>query len=204
MLPSLSTIIRERRSIRRFRPDPVPVSLLHDVFEEIRFMPCPTNRQCFQFVAVEHQLKIQAMKQEIVTEVERMVQKLDTEDGEKFRKYAEFFTFFEKAPLTIVGLYRTFVSRLPSGDPAAESIQGLAEIQAFGGAVSALLLELHARGLGACWMTGPLIAERRILQVLDVENPWRLGAVIPIGYPLEKADCPKKPPREKVFSVLAD
>ena len=198
----LSQLIRERRSCRKFSHNSINVQEITQIFEDIRFMPCPTNRQCFRFLGFKNPLKIQAMRQEIVTEVEAIAQKLDPGDADTFRKYAEFFTFFDKAPYIIVGLYRTFVSRLPSGDSKADSIQGLAEVQAFGGAVTALLLSLHARRYSACWMTGPLIAENRILRLLEVEDPWRLGAVIPVGVSPQPPECPKKPITDKVFSSV--
>jgi len=200
----LKNLIRSRRSVRKFARVPIPENEIREIFENIRYMPSPTNRQCFRFVGLRNPLKIEAMKQEIVTEVELTAQTLDPDDAEKFRKYSDFFTFFEKASFVIVGFYRTFVSRLPSGGPKSDFFQGLAEIQAFGGAVAALLLELEARNFSACWMTGPLIAETRILRLLEIEEPWRLGAVIPVGKIDLRPECPKKPPVEKIFSLVFD
>jgi coenzyme F420-0:L-glutamate ligase/coenzyme F420-1:gamma-L-glutamate ligase len=197
----LSTLIRTRRSVRKFQSGPIDRELIREVFEDVRFMPCPTNRLCFRFILVEDHLRLEAMRQEVVTEVEAAASALAPEDADTFRKYADYFTFFTKAPGTIVGLYRTFVSRLPSGGPGSDSIQGLSEVQAFGGAVGAALLALEARGISACWMTGPLIAERRILRVLEVEDPWRLGAIIPIGLAEERPVCPKKPDLDRIFSL---
>jgi len=197
----LTALLRERRSIRKFRPDPIARDVIQAVIDDVRFMPCPTNRACFRFLLVEDHLKLEAMRQEIITEVEATAAGLAPEDAETFRAYADYFTFFTKAPATLVGLYRTFVSRLPSGGPGSDSIQGLSEIQAFGGAVGALLLSLEARGIGSCWMSGPLIAERRITRILEVEEPWHLGAIIPLGYAEERPACPKKPDLERVFSV---
>lgn len=196
-----STLVRERRSTRKFSHNSIDIQEITEIFEDIRYMPCPTNRQCFRFLGIRNPLIIQAMRQEIMTEVEAAAQCLDSDEAEKFRKYSEFFTFFDRAPFVIIGLYRNFVSRLPSGDPKADSIQGLAEVQAFGGAVSALLLSLHARNYSACWMTGPLIAENRIRRLLLVEDPWRLGAVIPLGRAVQAAECPKKPSVEKIFTM---
>ena len=198
----LSELIRERRSSRKFSHNSINIREITEIFEDICFMPCPTNRQCFRFLGIRNPLIIQAMRQEIMTEVEAAAKGLDPDEAEKFRKYSEFFTFFDRAPFVIVGLYRNFVSRLPSGDSKADSIQGLAEVQAFGGAVSALLLSLHARKYSACWMTGPLIAENRIRRLLEVEDPWRLGAVIPVGKAAQPVECPKKPPVERVFSMV--
>lgn len=200
----LSRLIRERRSVRAFHEKPVDVKELEAIFEDIAFMPCPTNRLCFRFIVIRNKLQVEAMRQEIITEIDSAAKNLDPEEGEKFRKYADFFTFFHKAPVSVVGLYRHFVSRLPSGESQGESIQGLAETQAFGGAVAALLLSLHAHGLSSCWMTGPLIAEKRILQLLEIEAPWRLGAVLPIGYPREKPQCPNKPSLDKILAILPD
>lgn len=200
----LGKLIRKRRSIRKFRSDDIDLHDIEKIFDDLRYMPCPTNRHCFRFLGVRNALKIQAMRQEIVTDLEATAQGLEPEDAETFRNYAELFTFFDKAPLVLIGLYRTFVSRLPSGDPKADTLNGLAEIQAFGGAVGALLLELESRGYGACWMTGPVIAENRLIRLLEVEPPWRLGAIIPVGRPRNIPETPKKPDREKIFTMAFD
>ncbi|MHB8282463.1 MAG: nitroreductase family protein, partial [bacterium] len=41
-------------------------------------------------------------------------------------------------------------------------------------------------GLGACWMTGPLIAKQEIEKILEIDKPDNLVALIPIGNKIER------------------
>jgi nitroreductase len=45
-------VVRKRRSIRKYRPDPVPEELLNTVLEAARQAPSWANTQCWKFVVV--------------------------------------------------------------------------------------------------------------------------------------------------------
>jgi len=48
-----------------------------------------------------------------------------------------------------------------------------------------MLIQLAAQslGLGACCMTGPLLAETELAQKLGMKPGFAVGAVIPVGNP---------------------
>lgn len=196
---TFSELLAGRRSIRQFRPDPVDPVLISRIIEGVRFSPAPTNRQCFRFIAVSDRLLLQSMSQDVSRRIDEIAGRLDENSAAAFRDYSKWFTFFDRAPVVLFGAYRSFVSRLPTGEND-RTLEGLAEIQAFGGAVHALLIGLHALGLGSCWMSGPLVAENPLERLLCIEKPWRLGAVIPVGWPVGKPVCPKKPAGEDILS----
>lgn len=192
-------LMSERRSVRQFRPDPVDPEIIERVIEAVRYSPAPTNRQCFRFIAVSDRLLLQSMSQDVSRRIDEIAGRLEETSAAAFRDYSKWFTFFDRAPVVLFGAYRSFASRLPSGE-SDRTLEGLAEIQAFGGAVHALLLGLHAVGLGSCWMSGPLVAENPLERLLCIEKPWRLGAVIPVGWPAAKPECPKKPAVRDILS----
>ncbi|KPJ62380.1 nitroreductase [candidate division KD3-62 bacterium DG_56] len=45
-------VVRRRRSIRKYRPDPVPEELITSVLEAARLAPSWANTQCWKFVVV--------------------------------------------------------------------------------------------------------------------------------------------------------
>ena len=47
--------IRERRSIRKYRPDPIPEEALHTVLEAARWAPSWANTQCWRLILVRNQ-----------------------------------------------------------------------------------------------------------------------------------------------------
>lgn len=60
---SVLDIIRQRRSIRRYKPDPLPDDLLLDVLEAARLAPSGKNGQPWKFIVV----KDQDMKEKLAT-----------------------------------------------------------------------------------------------------------------------------------------
>jgi nitroreductase len=55
-----------------------------------------------------------------------------------------------------------------------------------------LLLAAHARGLGGCWMTGPLVAAEPLEELLGVPRGWSIAALVPLGYPDEQPEPPAR------------
>jgi nitroreductase len=45
-----------------------------------------------------------------------------------------------------------------------------------------VLLAAESLGLGACYMTGPLIAQNQIMEIAKTKPGREIGALIPIGY----------------------
>ncbi|MBF0546502.1 MAG: nitroreductase family protein [Candidatus Riflebacteria bacterium] len=198
-LASFKDLIKNRRSVRSFTKESVDVHLIEEVMEAVKFSPTPTNRQCFKFIGVSDPLMIEEIRQEVLLSTEKIASNLDEERSKSFREYAQWFSFFNKAPIVLFAFFRFFSSRLPTSEKKGASIEGVAELQAFGGAIHGLLLGLEAVGLSACWMSGPLVAEEKILSKLKIERPWRLGAVIPVGYTDSKPAVPKKPEFSAIF-----
>ncbi len=56
-------LVRKRRSIRRYRPDPIPQEHLEYVLEAARLAPSWGNRQCWRFIVVRDPSKRRAISQ---------------------------------------------------------------------------------------------------------------------------------------------
>ena len=117
-----------------------------------------------------------------------------------------FFGPLETAPAIVVPQYRPAPDLLrqlleSSGAdvdpfPRAEDLQ--VEMCATSAALMAMLLQAHVEGLGACWMTIPLLAYDEISAALGIRPPWRVLALVPVGYPV---GSPQRPPRRSVEQV---
>ncbi len=183
-------VVRTRRSIRKFKPDPVPRELLEKVLELAVWAPSAMNQQNWRFVVVRGE-KVDKIR-EISSRAFREYVKHDLE--KVFAKYpcvikatGRFFDDLGGAPV-VVCVYRK------------STIEGeVSDIQSVAAATQNLVLAAHYYGLGACWMTGILPLAREINEVVgDVEG--ELQAIVPIGFPDQ---TPKPPPRKpnRVFWV---
>jgi nitroreductase len=117
-------LLKGRRSIRRYKPDPVPDDLLEQVLEAGRWAPSASNRQPWDFVVVRDEAVREAVAEHAAY---------------FFVKWAHV----EEAPVIIAlcgdasnRVYRTFLH---------EDI-GLAGGQ--------MMLQAAALGLGTCWIGG--------------------------------------------------
>jgi len=121
---SLLTLLKSRRSIRRYRPDPVPDEMLTQLLEAGRWAPSASNRQPWAFVVVRD---------------EAIRRKVAQHAAYYFIRWAHV----EEAPLLIAlcgnghnPVYRQFLH---------EDV-GLAGSQ--------IMLQAKALGLGTCWLGG--------------------------------------------------
>jgi nitroreductase len=57
------------------------------------------------------------------------------------------------------------------------------DILSIGAAVQNLLLAIHEKGYGACWMNEPAIAGTEINKILKVPLDYQFMSLVPIGVP---------------------
>jgi nitroreductase len=83
--------IKNRRSIRRYRTDPVPQELLQQVLESARVAPSAANRQAWKFVVVTDDALRQALvpacrSQQFVGQAPVVIAACATEAGRKWNQ----------------------------------------------------------------------------------------------------------------------
>jgi len=189
----LVELIKARRSVRSFQPRPVPDELLEELVEAALWAPRAGNRQHWRIVAVRDQ----ALKSRLAEAVRREVarQRSFIKSGRalsQFDAYTAHFTHFEQAPVVLVlvcrpydSIYVRIVSRVPEVSMGPDFEPGLASTLM---AAENLLLAAAAHGLGACFLSGPLVAHREIARLLELEEKERPAGFIALGFPAEQAE----------------
>lgn len=195
---ALLSLIRERRSIRRFRDDPLPEGTLERLLEAARWAPSASNRQPYRFVAIEKPESRTRMAEMVGEALREKLAGLADHERALATAYAKDFVIFENAPLVLAVYFRASNALAERfGMPADWDVGAVSSASA---AVMNLLLAAHALGLGACWMTGPLVAAPSLETFLGVPTGWRLSALIPVGI---AAEVPPAPARRSVSQLLA-
>jgi len=180
-----------RRSVRQFLPAMPPRELVVRAVESATHAPSGMNKQPWRFVIVSSETVKSQMVEAVSREIEAILTLLAGDEyadkvGEYLRNYA---TLFRTAPVVINVLYREYGqviasllerSNIQYADNQEEAANPA--MQSVSAAIQNLQLAAHALGLATCWMTAPLFARRQLHGLLDVESPWQLAAVIPIGY----------------------
>jgi nitroreductase len=188
---NLMELLQTRRSVRRFRPEPVPRATVLEVLEAAVLAPSASNKQPWRFLVIQTRATISAMASAVRAAKERIEKGIPAESGEAFSAYGDYFTRFESAPLVIVPLHRALyvLSQIVDQDlPERATIAAMEEQSGLIGtslALGNLLLRAHELGLGASVMTGPLIAEPALRAQLEVPEGWGIVALVPLGFPDE-------------------
>ena len=200
-LAALSSILRGRRSIRRFRPDPVSDDAVMAMAEAASWAPSARNRQAWRLVAVSSAERIRAMAEAVQAEGARLRAVL----GERAPGgFLEDFLHFAGAPLVFAPFHRASPDPLRAlgvEHPVAGQVE-LDSLSSVAAAVQNLLLCAHALGLGACWMTGPLVAAGALRRILEVPDGWKVSALVPVGLPAEAPAPPRRRSLERLLRRL--
>jgi nitroreductase len=74
------------------------------------------------------------------------------------------------------------------------------ELQSSGAAVQLLMTAAHAMGYATCWTCAPMIAGDLLQEILEVEPPARLVAIVAVGVPAERPEASGRLSLEKTLS----
>lgn len=182
--------IRERRSIRKYKPDPVPEAVVLRVLDAANWAPSGVNLQQWKFYVVASQKRDQiAASYGRMTEQNYPPAGKRTEQQEIFLQWAKTYG---GAPLIIV-------ATMPREE--LQPRRHKMHLESVAAAFQNLLLAAYAEGLGTCWMTGPLADEANLGTILNLPADEAIVALTPLGYPDQVVqEKPRHDPhlREKV------
>ncbi|MBW1788466.1 MAG: nitroreductase family protein [Deltaproteobacteria bacterium] len=177
----LAEAIRGRRSVRKFRPDPVRKEKLESILDLAIWAPSAMNRQEWYFVVVQGD-KVEEMKRIFADAFQDMKPRLEKVFADKPKIIAatkEFFETYGGAPV--------FIFAYGGKSPDGKSWDTLSPAVA----VQNLQLAAYEAGLGCTWTDGIMGKEKEINEALGIKDK-KLVCVLPIGYPDE---VPRVPPR---------
>jgi nitroreductase len=192
-----------RKSERDFSPRKVPEQMIQNILDTAETSPYASGRRKNWEILVIHDTE--TIEQMAVITRKKSAQiasglKADFRGG--FESYSRNFSAFEGAPLLLVPVFRP-VSTLAAmvDDSGNESLEGTIikqqmadyenenHLKSISCVSMMVLLGAHAQGLGACIMTGPCLAQKELAEVLELKFGKQVGAVIPVGFPLEKENA---------------
>lgn len=191
---ALLELLRSRRSVRRLRPEPVPEPVLERLLEAARWAPSASGRQAFRFVVVTDATLIGRMHEAVARVCEQLVDRAENERAAEVGAYSQrYFLHFGQAPAIVAPIFHLGPDLLGQGDGgAAVPRQTIDVISSVSAAVMQLLLAARTLGIGACWMTGPLVAAAELGELLGVPPGWEIAALVPLGFPDEAPDPPRR------------
>jgi len=173
----LMEAIKGRRSIRKYKPDPVSEEMLQKIMEAVRWAPSWANTQCWEIIVV----KDPKIKSELATALPKTNPALSS---------------MTEAPLVIVLCGKKGVSGFKKG--GAVTVKGDWLMFDTGIAMQTLCLTAHSLGLGT--VVVGMFDQKKAEEILGVPQDAEVVAMTPLGYPAAEGSAPKrKEPSEFIF-----
>jgi nitroreductase len=170
-------VIKGRRSVRKFKPDPIPEEHLMKIMDAARLAPTSGNQQPWKFILVQSEKQIEKLKIECFSSLEKYLKEKANLEGEKLsvelnkikKQYNEgYFT----APAYIVVLTDQeckYPSYTPHDGPLAAGY---------------LMLAARALGYGSVYITDA-IPEEATQKAFNIPENYNRVCITPIGVPVE-------------------
>lgn len=180
--------IASRRSIRKFKDQPVPRALVERILEAAAQAPSGKNQQPWRFVVVEGRSRDRLLH--LMRDGIARLRQRGLEIGS-----AEWTTaVMAQAPVTVLVFN---AETAPDADHSRENrYPWLVDVQSIGGAIQTMLLAAVELGLGSLWICDIFCADRAIQEWLGRED--ELVAAVSMGYADE---APVARPRRPVSEL---
>ena len=192
-------LLAGRRSVRRFKEEPVPAELIRELIEAATLAPSASNRQNWLFSVVVSAAVKQDMAECARQHWEQALARPEMASvGERVQEYQRNFYWFASAPVVLVISAKgpeLFMTEMFGAD--ADCVAGTVASAAM--AAENLMLAAHASGLGSCCLTAPLAAEGELKRLLGLGMRQRIVCMVALGYADEEPECT---PRRDVDSVM--
>lgn len=182
-----------RRSIRKYKPDPVPEELLRELLEAACAAPSAINQQHWHFVALRSPEALADLREIMGRTAERFRPVLEQRFSRNPGTIAEtetFLTTLGGAPVCVLAFFLR--PDYPDRDGAMQSVSA---------ALENLLLAARAKGLGSCWLSAP----QRMGFGGELRDRFTPGkgefvAAVTLGWPDQSPSMP--PRREGRYTIM--
>ncbi|HHT9104593.1 MAG TPA: nitroreductase family protein [Candidatus Wujingus californicus] len=186
--------ITKRRSIRKFKPDPVPDELIRQLLESARLAPSGSNTQPWRFIVVKNpetrqRLQKASFNQYHVGQSPAII--ACCADIKAFGEFPERIDELIVSGALPAKTREVFVPSLKKEGMSAD-IKWHLIIAAVGNtdiAIEHMVLQAVELGLGTCWVRW--FDDNKVKEILEIPQNIEIIALLPVGYPDE--DPPQRP-----------
>jgi nitroreductase len=201
---NLKEICENRKSRRVFKDIPVSDDLIEKILYIAKTSPYSSGKHNWDIIIIKDKDVLKYIANVIGDKISILSNYIDDEYVEGFKQYSSNFIFFENAPAIIFLNFRiqksvSLMLKKYQSENINETMLNISDftsnlkneiiewerdnfVKSISCVATLILLACESLGLGACFMTGPLIAEKEISQIINLKKGRNIGAIIPIGY----------------------
>ncbi|MGC8856376.1 MAG: nitroreductase family protein [Anaerolineae bacterium] len=195
-----TSLLLTRRTIRRFKPDPVPDSVIQRILATAIHAPSAHNLQPWRFVLLLPSVPgmrarlgaalTSAMRRDMAAE--------GVPEAEIKTRVVRSLRRLNEAPVIIILCRDVHAVREHKVQDEIMAIQSIANAGTY------LLLAAHTEGLGGNWICWPLYAQAETRSALGLPEHWEPQAMFFLGYADETPKEKDLKPLEEVVWVATE
>ena len=188
---ALERVCKRRKSVRKFIDKEISHELLDKIIEIAKTSPFASGRKNWDIIAITDRDKLKEIADKIKVYFDNFSSFIKEDFRKDFIEYSKKFTFFESAPAVFFLTYRVAPTTSRSFDLNLANQELISKVEEWEKENSAksiscaamlVLLAAESLQLGACYMTGGLLAEQEFIDFITNKKDRKIGAIIPIGY----------------------
>ena len=197
----VSEAIRKRRSIRKFKPDPIPEEKIRLLLESARLAPSGTNTQPWRFIVIKDndtkkKLQEAAHNQRHIGRAPVII--VCCADLKAFKEFPERVDELIESGALPERTREVFIPYLKKGmDTVTKDALMVAAAANIAIAVEHIVLQAVEIGLGTCWVRW--YEDDKVKEILDIPEHVEVMALLPIGVPDED---PSRRPRLELDQLV--
>jgi nitroreductase len=207
----VETLIRERRSIRKYKSDPLPQAWIDAMLECAHLAPSPSNSQPVRYVRINAPECRNKLRRAFIDGHARFIVKHKAAGGSArlrnwinaYKRFAEFM--YEAPVLLAVGVTTQtlgFAGRLAEAGLLARDRRQSTDLDmTVGLALSGLMLKAQALGVGSCILTAPLVFIDAPEQLLGLDK-IKIKCFVTLGLADETPPPTRRKPLNDVVRVI--
>lgn len=176
-----ASVVRGRKSVRRYQQREVPRRLIEEVLEAARWAPSPHGRQPWRFVVLtRYDLKERLADAMGVSWRENLAMDKEPDEVIDARLANSRYRLLHAPVLIIPCLYLEELDRY--SDAKRQEAETIMAIQSLGAAVENMMLAAWSLGLDSGWMCAPLFCPEVVCEALELDSSLIPHALITLGY----------------------
>jgi len=191
----LLKLVKERRSIRNFKPDPIPDDYIKKIVEAARWAPSGFNSQLWEFVVVR--------KPELKNRIAEIITGSSSGKAKPSAKPNSHLANFSKAPAFILMLGDMRVRDYGPGGMKTDDHRWLwTYLPSLSVAYQHMSLAATSLGLGSQWLSaaiGNQKAEKQLRELLGIPEEMVFFHMFIVGFPDEEPRDKKMRPLEEML-----
>lgn len=198
----LLDVIKNRRSIRKFKADEVPQNKIITLLESARLAPSGTNRQPSRFFIAKSKQKRKELVEAASNQMWMHTAPVIIVCCADLESYLRRNVKTRVEELIDVGAFEDFKQVRDYTETAPDTQEKLKDIVPFamfnvGIAIEHMVLTATDLGLGSCWVQ--LIDRARIIEICNLPSNLFVVALLVVGYPEQDPKPRPRLPLDKIY-----